>query len=49
MSAYSTEQQYRPEFVRDSEYKERGDSGFGSSNKVSFLESLKNAVEGEDS
>ena len=44
-----TEQQYHPEFVRDSEYKERGDRGFGSSNKVSFLESLKNAVEGEDS
>ena len=44
-----TEQQYHPEFVRDTQYKERGAKGFGSSNKVSFLESLKNAVEGEDS
>ena len=43
-----TEQQYHPEFVRDTQYKERGAKGFGSSNKISFLESLKNAVEGSD-
>ena len=38
------------EFIRYKEKRqsERGSKGFGSTNKPSFLETLKNAVEGKD-